>query len=97
MDTKVCEGVAMYEKCKRSGDCAFGSYCSGEGICMPLKEKGEPCYLHEECERGNMCFYYSPSDFFGYCTAIFSRDVRELAMPLINKVPADQGDMEKLC
>lgn len=66
-------------------------------MCMPIKDEKEPCYLHDECVKGSMCFYYSPKDFHGYCTPIFSRDVRQLAMPLIEKVPANQDDMEKLC
>ncbi|CAI2371396.1 unnamed protein product [Moneuplotes crassus] len=92
-----CEGYPSYHYCRRTSDCNFDHYCSHDGICLLLNENGESCSTHDSCEKNSMCHYTDPTDDFGTCVEVASKDERELVLPEYNKVPVRQDDMEKLC
>lgn len=91
-----CEGYTGYSACRRSSDCNFGYYCSEDGIWLTLNENGESCTTHDSCTKNNLCYYESPTQTYGTCVKVNSRDERELVQPEHNGLPVNQEDMEKL-
>ena len=68
-----CVGFPLYSKCRRSGDCPFGSYCNF-GHCVPTVNIGSDCNAHEACGRDGLCVYGDSNSAFGKCVEIMTLD-----------------------
>lgn len=85
----MCEGSSLDQHCQRHADCFHGFYCNTFGRCVTSKKVGEACILHEECERGYMCF--------NTCTKLLSLEADEQVIPEYNRVVFQQEGNEKMC